>query len=338
MNIFKNFMIVGCVIFVGMELSGIVFAKPVNVQPNQEDTFNVWIVNETGSSFEIKKYGLDINSSIAKVPPQPCSSGESNVSTVLGSSRLTSINGMLFNAPAPISSVEPTTTVNLVFEKVEIPFNGIPGGISLEDAEEMAELFGAGVTVSEDPNNDNRIILTLPALTVEESHDVLCEVFDVFSPPRLLIRETILETLVAVDIELVRFSNTPFLLTHTLPGSSDGQDSVKGLALNKMEDEAVNQIPTDLIVSKAGELTLLTRKIVDAEVMVKDQFEAPMSGVEVAATVVSNSKIKDAEIISPSSIRTDINGKAVFFFRFPLLGGSITFTAGGLSKIFTVGL
>lgn len=332
----KSSVFIVSAISLGIVISTIAFAEPDNDQANQEDTFNIWMLNESESSFEIQQYGLEINSLITETPPLPCISGRSTVTTVLGSPRLSAIDAWILNVPASIDNIEPTTTVNMFFEKVEIPFNGIPGGISLEDAEGIAEILGEGVTVSEDPDNDNRIILTLPALTVKESHEVLCELFDVFSPPRLLKKESRMATTVAVDIDLVRYSNTPFLQTHKLPGNTDVQETVKELVFNKMEEEVNNPVPTDLIVNRAGILTLFTRKIVDAEILVKDQFDSPMPGIEVVATVVSNSKIKEAEIISPSSITTDIDGKAVFFFRFPVLGGSITFTAGELSKVFTV--
>lgn len=217
MNIFKSFFIFGCTIFAGIALSGLAWAETVNAQANEEDIFNIFTVQDTGQSFEVQKLDFGQNS-LTRILPGSCDHGETNVTIALGNPRLTSIEGLLFGEPAPIEDVKPTTTVNLVVEKINIPFNGIPGGFSLKDAEELAELFGGGITVTEDPDNENRIILTAPALTVEESHDVLCEVFNLFTPPRILIKKELNSgTLVAVDFEFVRFENTPLLLTRKWP-------------------------------------------------------------------------------------------------------------------------
>ena len=71
--------------------------------------------------------------------------------------------------------------LDLVFEKIDLPFNQIPGGIRLLKL--LKNILGDDATFTDDSEHENRVVVTLPTFTKEESHDVLCNTFDMFIPP-----------------------------------------------------------------------------------------------------------------------------------------------------------
>ncbi len=205
MKIFKNSLIVLSVIFSGLVLPALVYAQ-------QSDTLTVWTMQDLNQSGEIHKFSSSQYTQKIEYPSS-CSSGNLNMAYSIGSPFGMSI--AILNSHAPVKDMEPTTTVNLLFEEVDIPFNKIPGGFTLEEIEEHSLLYGEGVVVAKDSDNNNRIIVTLPALTVEESNEVLCEIYEEFFPPRILVSGSPEEFIrVWVDFDLFKFTNIPFLQTH----------------------------------------------------------------------------------------------------------------------------
>jgi len=239
------------------------------------------------------------------------------------------------NAPRPIGNIEPTTTANIVFEKVDTPFNRIPGGFSLQEVEEITQEWGDGIVITEDSNNNNRIIVTIPALTVAESHEVLCEIFDSFSPPRILVKESPDESIrIWVDMDLFKYSNTPFLLTHKFIDRSSEQLSLIETNKSKALESLESPIPTDFAITFKDFGFFLTK--IEAILTVKDQFGNIMPDVEVVASAESNRNGIVADV-NPLSAITDSNGNVMFTLSLPFLGATVTFKANELSTTYAMG-
>lgn len=325
MKIFKNIIIVVCVIFSGLVWHGLVRA-------DQSDTLTLLVAQSIDQPIEVHKFTSKGYTQKIQYPSS-CSSGNLNMAYSIGSSISQTI--VMLNQPASVEEIEPTTTVNILFEKVDIPFNNISGGYTLEEVQERALLFGDGVVVTEDPNNDNRIIVSLPALTVEESNKVLCENFEEFMPPRILVSGSQDEFIrVWVDMDLFRFSNTPFLQTHRVV---DPRRKIENNAsLMETQEPSQSPVPTDFTLALHD--TSLFLEGIDATVTVIDQFGKSMPGIEVVASAESNSRRKEVEV-TPSSAITDKNGQVIFIFNLPVLGGKITLTAAGvLSTTIAIGI
>ncbi|MGR3317220.1 MAG: Ig-like domain-containing protein [Candidatus Anammoxibacter sp.] len=302
-------------------------AESTNSQTDINNTFNIFRYNGTT---------LLSSSSTEQPLRSVCISDDFNVNgaTIIGGP---GIDFMFFNTQAPIGkdTVFPTTTIDLVYEINDNPLNGIP---QLPD--NVFERFGEDIEVTENPDNDNQVIVSLPALTVEESQDILCDVFDLFAPPNLLISQTKrfgrTRTSVFIDIDIIKFDNTPFLQTHNIKILQDNLATVSEQNLSETQQQPTGSpIPTDLEVRLKDWGLFLTK--IEAAVTVKDQFGNIMPNVEVAAFAESDSKRKGAEV-NPASAITDSNGNAMFTFSLPFIGATITFKTDGLSSTFTMGL
>ena len=125
---------------------------------------------------------------------------------------------MVSNERTEIENVEPTATINWIFEIKDNPFNNIP---ELPSDERLSKRFGADFTIIEDPDDDNLVFVPVPALTAEDSHEILCQTFDVSGTPRYLIRGLNTKHLLfLLDVEFVKFADIPVLLTREIIGRS----------------------------------------------------------------------------------------------------------------------
>lgn len=213
MNIIKGiFNTAFAIVVVGIALYGQVWSETIDFQVKPYETLDVYQDTEIMQFFEIQSIDMgDVRQN--QLLPQ-CTSGEFSI--VVGRPSI-SMDFLTIIEPAPIKKdIEPTTTINIVFEVVDVPFNGIPKAPS---EEKLFEIFGDDIIITRDPERENHVIVAIPALTVEESHEVLCEIFSAVVPPRLLLKESISvprAIFIALDIDLVKFENTPFLQIHKI--------------------------------------------------------------------------------------------------------------------------
>ncbi|MGR3317224.1 MAG: hypothetical protein ACUZ8O_01915 [Candidatus Anammoxibacter sp.] len=210
MNIFKSFLITGCTIFVGLIISSVVLAGQDSDQQKLGAKLNTYLLIGTGQSLEVRNIISD-NNIQKSLSSDTCTSGDFVVPMVFGG---LGIDILHRGEVSEISNIEPTATVNWIFEINNNPFNNIP---ELPSDESLFARFGDDITITNDPDDDNLVIVAIPALTVEDSHAVLCKTFDVVRPPRLLIDGINTESLLVVlDVEFVKFVDTPLLQTREI--------------------------------------------------------------------------------------------------------------------------
>ena len=214
MKIFRLLYVIMVSTMSSISVLGMLNAAPVESKIERNEGFNLYLIQEETDESLVVKSIISSQSSNEDETLDSCNPGELDLGFVIkapGPGFAITVNSM----PAPdIDAIEPTTTVDLVFEKIDLPFNEIPGGIRLLKL--LEDTLGDDAIFTDDPDHENRVIVTLPALTVEESHDILCNTFDMFIPPRVLVRKFGFSTLISIDTDLVKWENTPYLQVHKI--------------------------------------------------------------------------------------------------------------------------
>ena len=201
----------------GVSVFSPLYSDPIESEIERSDGLDLYLIQEETDQTLVVKSIVSSQSSngLRPIDIDFCNSGELDLAFAIkspGPGYAISINSM--SAP-DIDDIEPTTTVDLVFERIDLPFNNVPGGIQLLKL--LEDVLGDDVTFTDDPKSRNRVIVTLPALTVKESHDILCNIYDMFVPPRVLARKlNFSTTLISIDIDLVKWDNTPYLQVHEI--------------------------------------------------------------------------------------------------------------------------
>ncbi len=159
---------------------------------NENNLYNVWEISDDGEAFVVK----ESNNFHIKLA-EPCKAIGGG-----GAFGGPGFDTMNFNMPAPIviDDIEPTTTVELSFNNDNMP-----------SEDELFKRYGDDIEIITDPKDDNRTLVLLPALTVEESHDIICALYELFFPPLLIIDRRINNTFVMMNIELIKYTNLPYL-------------------------------------------------------------------------------------------------------------------------------
>ena len=213
MKIFRLLYVIMVSTMCSISVLGMLNATPIESKIERSDGFDLYLIQEKTDGSLVVKSVISSQSSNGNETLDSCNPGELGLGIVIkapGPGFAITVNGM----PAPdIDDIEPTTTVDLVFEKIDLPFNEIPGGIRLLKL--LEDTLRDDAIFTDDPDHENRIIVTLPALTVEESHDILCNIYDMFIPPRVLVKKVNFSTtLISIDTDLVKWENTPYLQVH----------------------------------------------------------------------------------------------------------------------------
>ncbi len=214
MNIFKSFLVVGVAFFVGILISSNVFAEQGNSLQSSSDPYSGYVIRSTGQFTEID-YIITDSDIRQNQSSGICTSGDFTVSSIFGGPGM---DTAIFIGRTEILNIEPTATINWIFEIDDNHLNNIPG---LPSDEQLAARFGDDFTLINDPNDDNLVFIPVPALKAEDSHEILCQTFDVSGTPRYLIKGMNTENLVfMIDVEFVKFADTPMLLTREIQGRS----------------------------------------------------------------------------------------------------------------------
>lgn len=210
MKILKSLLIVGVAAFVVTSTVCNVFAEERDSQQKSNNKVSGFTIRNTGQFIEVDDFNSD-NSSRQNQSSGICSSGDFSVTSAFGGP---GIDIIVLNEWAKLLNVVPTATIKWIFEINDNPFNNIP---KLPSNEQLLIRFGDDSTITDDPDNDNQVIVSVPAFSAENPHEIVFKTFDGSGSPRYLIRGMNTEhLLVLLDVELIKFADIPILLTREI--------------------------------------------------------------------------------------------------------------------------
>lgn len=104
-------------------------------------------------------------------------------------------------------------------------------------------------------------------------------------------------------------------------------------SVNVLSLESMSQLPSMMIKTNSFDTyTLSTGDVIELGVQILDRYLNPVSGVN-----VNVSKSNDIGSLTPSTLKTDANGRAVVSFRATKIGScDITFTSGSLTARYSI--